>query len=68
MYMVVIDKDKCKCCELCVGKCPMKILEVTTESNILGYNYIKQTIQEKCTGCGICYLMCPEAAITVIKK
>ena len=59
---VEIDLKWCKTCTICVAFCPTQALsadEVGTPS---------LTSPEKCTGCGLCEMMCPDFAIEVVKK
>ena len=59
---VDINLSWCKSCSICVAFCPTRALtadEVGTPS--LSY-------PEKCTGCGLCEMMCPDFAIEVIKR
>jgi len=65
MNTVLVNKELCKGCELCMEKCPKNIMVKSSETNKTGYNYAMQISPEKCTSCGICYMMCPDAAITV---
>jgi 2-oxoglutarate ferredoxin oxidoreductase subunit delta len=37
-------------------------------TNILGYHPVMDAEREKCTGCAICALMCPDLVITVMKE
>ena len=36
---VVVDKEKCKGCNLCVVACPTKTLDLAKEVNGKGYHY-----------------------------
>ena len=49
----------CKRCGNCVAFCPMGIL-VADE-----WGYPRQVDAERCTGCGLCEMLCPDFAITV---
>jgi 2-oxoglutarate ferredoxin oxidoreductase subunit delta len=62
---VVIDRDRCKGCLLCVRACPMKVLELDTEPNSTGTYPSKAAYGEKCIACGNCYEVCPDVCITV---
>ena len=55
---IVVDKEKCKGCGLCVEACPAKVL---------GYHYSEMVNPEACIGCASCGLVCPDAVITVYK-
>jgi 2-oxoglutarate ferredoxin oxidoreductase subunit delta len=62
---VVIDREKCKGCTLCVHACPFEVLGVEPTSNSWGYYPARAAAPERCTACGNCYTMCPDTAITV---
>jgi len=67
-FNVIIDKDICKGCEICVDKCPFKVFEM---SNIVGgYGVpIPMAIREdKCTGCNVCVVFCPDMAISIKRE
>ncbi len=62
---VVIDKNHCKGCELCVKACPMQILSMSRDITLRGYFYAQMHDPSRCIGCRICALVCPDVAITV---
>ena len=64
---VVIDKDRCKGCELCISVCPFKTMVMSEDLNAAGYHYAVFTDNEKCTSCTLCGTMCPDVAITIYK-
>ena len=66
--MVVIDKDRCKGCELCVIACPAHVLRLAEgEFNLKGYHPAEVANAEACTGCGICAVICPDVVFTIYK-
>jgi len=67
MAKIVVDPELCKECGLCVGVCPKKILRMGENFNSSGYRYVEQFNAEECTGCKLCSIMCPDAAIGVYK-
>ncbi len=67
-FIVKIDYQHCKGCELCVQFCPQKILKLTDKVNNLGYKFCTVVDEEKCNGCGVCYIMCPEYIIEIYKN
>ncbi len=64
---VVVDKEKCKGCDLCVVACPTKTLALAKEVNGKGYHYSEMVNPEACIGCASCALVCPDSVITVYK-
>ena len=62
---VIIDREACKGCMLCVRACPAKVLDTDTETNMSGsYPTIAVNI-DKCIACGNCYEVCPDVCIEV---
>ncbi|MBN1591960.1 MAG: 4Fe-4S binding protein [Candidatus Coatesbacteria bacterium] len=64
---VVIDKDLCKGCELCIGACPKGVLAMSTKINAKGYFYSEAVNPDDCIGCALCAMSCPDVAIEVYK-
>lgn len=54
---VIIDKDLCIGCGICVDECPQEALRV--EDNIAVVN------EDACIECGICIGECPQEAISL---
>jgi 2-oxoglutarate ferredoxin oxidoreductase subunit delta len=48
----------CKACNICIAFCPNKVLEPDREGKPVVAH------PEKCTQCAICWLHCPDFAIT----
>lgn len=65
MAEVLIDRDRCKGCELCVGACPQKVLAISRELNGRGSFFARVARPRHCIGCCMCAIACPEAAIEV---
>lgn len=63
---IVVDKEKCKGCAICVVACPTKTIGMSKEVNSKGYNYACM-IQDTCIGCASCGIICPDGVITVYK-
>ncbi len=64
---IVIDKDRCKGCELCAATCAQQVIAMTTAVNQKGYHYAYMANPEACTGCTNCAVMCPDGVISVYR-
>ena len=64
---VVIDRELCKGCYLCVRSCPVKALDKDAEPNSTGTYPAKSVGPEKCIACGNCYEVCPDVCIQVFE-
>ena len=65
MPQVLIDKNRCKGCELCVAACPQQVLKMSRAINDKGY-YVAQVVRaERCIGCKLCGITCPDLAIRI---
>jgi 2-oxoglutarate ferredoxin oxidoreductase subunit delta len=67
MGKVVIDKERCKGCRLCIEVCPKHLLGVAESTNSFGYRPVMVIVDEGCTGCALCAVICPDLAIEVYK-
>ncbi|MDP3304685.1 MAG: 4Fe-4S binding protein [Erysipelotrichaceae bacterium] len=66
--VLIIDRNRCKGCELCISVCPVKILSLDYENaNIKGYQPMKILSPEKCIGCCNCAVICPDQVIEIMK-
>ncbi len=66
MARIIIDRDICKGCGLCVYACPKKIIKIDeTILNSKGYNPAVNIDMDSCVGCAACAIFCPDSAITV---
>lgn len=67
MAKVNILSEYCKSCGLCIEACPKKILAIGDKANNKGYFAVVCTDQEKCIGCTMCGIVCPDVAIEIYK-
>jgi len=67
---VKILEERCKACELCVVTCPQGNLKLSTKLNHAGFHpaeFSYRGTKGECTGCAICYWVCPDFAISEIQ-
>ena len=71
---IVIDREACKGCYLCIRACPVKALEKDVEINSTGTYPAKPLSSQrddegggKCIACGNCYEVCPDVCIQVFE-
>ncbi|MDR0501695.1 MAG: 4Fe-4S binding protein [Treponema sp.] len=62
---VIIDRELCKGCLLCIRNCPVKVLEEDTDQNSSGSYPAKAVQIDKCIACGNCFEVCPDVCIEV---
>lgn len=63
---VVIDREACKGCDLCIDACKPGVLAMTTtEVNARGYRF--PVLVEGCTACKACSQICPDFVFQVYK-
>ncbi len=67
MSKVIIDKEICKGCGLCISACPKKVLGISKTQNSKGFFFAEVVCPEKCTSCTFCGLVCPDIAIQIYK-
>ncbi len=65
---LVIDKERCKGCKLCVVACPVQVLALSDEVNGKGYNYLQMIHPDDCVGCASCAIVCPDSCIAVYRQ
>ena len=65
---IVVDKERCKGCELCIETCPTKVIGMSTDVNRKGYFYAYMVNPDECTGCVNCAIICPDGVISVYRK
>jgi len=62
---VHINAEICKACSYCSYVCPKGIIQLSAETNSMGYHYALVRDIGKCTGCRFCAFICPEVAIEI---
>lgn len=68
MDNVIIDRECCKGCELCIEACPHGVLVMSDDFNGSGYHYSVYKNKEDCTKCTFCGIMCPDVCIEVYRQ
>ena len=63
MARVLIDRERCKGCELCVQACPQGVLALGRGFNAKGYAVAEVVKPRHCLGCRLCCIACPDVAI-----
>ncbi|MCK5397063.1 MAG: 4Fe-4S binding protein [Thermoplasmata archaeon] len=66
--MIDILEDWCKGCEICIKRCPVQALELSTELNKRGVYPPKLKENNECTFCRLCELLCPDFVISVTRE
>lgn len=66
-YILRIDKEKCKGCQLCIEFCPKDVLELSMNLNKKGSKYSIMVHPNDCIGCRVCVLMCPDICIELFE-
>ncbi len=64
---IVVDREKCKGCGVCIVNCPAQVIALTKEVNSKGYPMAYMAKPEACTGCTNCATVCPDSVITVYR-
>lgn len=65
---IVVDKECCKGCGVCVSVCPCDVLALSAEVNSKGYPVSWMANPDACTGCASCAVICPDSCITVYRQ
>ena len=66
MSGLLVDKDLCMGCGLCVNACPKHIIELASDIlNIKGHHPARVVDEEACIACASCAIMCPDCIIKV---
>ncbi|MBU2651243.1 MAG: 4Fe-4S binding protein [Bacteroidetes bacterium] len=65
---IVVDIERCKGCEVCIGACPTGVIAMSKDVNGKGYHFSYMANPDACTGCANCAIVCPDGVITVYRK
>lgn len=65
---IVISRELCKECGLCIHFCPKNVIVQSGKLNAAGYQSAEFKDNGDCTGCAICAIVCPEVAIEVYRE
>lgn len=69
MSHIVIDKNRCKGCYLCIDECPKKLIKIGKDVNNLGVHLVEfEDPNHECLGCAMCATRCPDIAITEVHR
>ena len=64
---IIISRELCKECGLCMHFCPKKVILQSGKLNAAGYQSAEFKDEGQCSGCAICAIVCPEVAIEVYR-
>jgi len=64
---VVVDKEACKGCGVCMEACPHDVLAFNKDVNSKGYHYSYMENADACVGCANCGVVCPDTCIIVYR-
>jgi len=67
MNKIEVRIERCKGCYLCIEACPKDAIAISESPNAAGCYPVMQLPDGVCTACGQCALVCPDAAITVLR-
>ncbi len=65
---IVVDRERCKGCGVCVSACPCDVLALSNEVNGKGYQVAMMANPDACIGCASCGIVCPDSCITVYRQ
>ncbi|SER43605.1 ATP-binding protein [Salisediminibacterium halotolerans] len=67
MEKVVVNRERCKGCGLCLHACAFSLLQFSAKANAKGYYPPKMTDESRCTSCAACARICPDTAVSVYR-
>jgi 2-oxoglutarate ferredoxin oxidoreductase subunit delta len=69
---IIINRERCKGCYLCISVCPNEVISVSESLNQQGYYPAETNDNNKngkgCIGCAMCAVICPDIAIEVYRE
>jgi 2-oxoglutarate ferredoxin oxidoreductase subunit delta len=72
---IIIDREVCKGCGLCIIACPKERIEISESLNTKGYypaEFKDEAVEDPtsmlCIGCSLCAITCPDVAIEVYRE
>ena len=66
--VIIIDRDLCKGCDICVQVCKPKGLELKDAPDKWEGAVVEMTNPDLCNFCRLCEVQCPDFAIRVVRK
>jgi electron transport complex protein RnfB len=78
-YMLEMERDTCKACGLCAGRCPVDALELRDKEGVSRVDEdgkkrkardLREIVYnpEICIGCGVCVYKCPTKSLKLIHR
>ena len=65
---IEIRIDHCKGCQLCMPACKWGCIALSAETQTNKFGYRHGTlVNDRCTACALCAMMCPDQAISVYR-
>ena len=69
MGRIVIDREVCKGCYLCIKACPKGLLQKSKEPNQHGDFPVEfKDDKNECVGCAMCAMNCPDVALREVYR
>ena len=68
MNKIIINRDWCKGCYICIHICPQNVFGKDSKVNEKGFQDVVVISPEKCIGCKLCELLCPDLCILIEKR
>jgi 2-oxoglutarate ferredoxin oxidoreductase subunit delta len=69
---VVINRERCKGCYLCISVCPNEAISISGSLNQQGYYPVEPrdigNNGKGCIACAMCAVICPDIAIEVYRE